>query len=115
MLVVLLVSDDPRTSWFLQKRKIEDMTLKSQKADDDNKTLKNSLIRTEDDNRKVKISLEEAITKDTRLESLLEGNMKNITELSEKLKKNDERLKDMTVSRDTALRHQSLNRNTIIN
>jgi molybdopterin-biosynthesis enzyme MoeA-like protein len=91
------------------KRKIEDMTLKLEKADDDKKTLKDSLKRTEDDNQRVKILLEKAITTATRSESSLEESMKNIKDLREKLKRNDTLLKDVTISRDIALRDQSKN------
>jgi len=76
------------------------MTLKLEKADDDNKTLK-------DDNQKVKISLEKTFTKATRLESSLKENVRTIKNLREKLKENDTVLKDVTISRDIALRGQS--------
>jgi len=86
----------------IMQKKIEDMTLKLEKADDDNKTLKASLKRTEEDNQK-------AVTKTTRLESSLEESMKNMKDLREKMKDTDVLLKDMTISRDIALRGQSKN------
>jgi len=86
----------------IMQKKIKDMTLKLEKADDDNKTLK-------DDNQKVKISLERAFIKATRLESSLKENVRTIKNLREKLKDNDTLLKDVTISRDIALRDQSKN------
>ena len=94
---------------IIMQKKIKDMIQKLEKADDDNKTLKDSLKRTEDDNQKVKISLDKAVTNATRLESSLEKSMKNIKDLREKLKRNDTLLKDVTISRDIALRDQSKN------
>ena len=102
----LKISENVRS---IMQKKIENMTQKLEKAADDNTTLKASLKRTEDDKQKVKDLLDKSFTKATRLDSLLKEHVRTIKNLSEKLAKNDERLKDMTVSRDIALRDQSKN------